>query len=77
MKDEKLFPISFGKMNRYYILPFITPIFSSARSIMIFIIRRKNKDIEFNLFFLILSSFAYVGCGLFLLILSFNSKQKK
>ena len=77
MSDEKYHPISFGKMNRYYIFPFITPIFCAMRSAIIFIIKRENKDFELNLLFLILSSLAYAGCGLILYVISFYTKRQK
>ena len=77
MSEEKFHPISFGKMNRYYIFPFITPVFSMMRSAIIFIIKKENKDLELSLFFLILSSLAYTGCGIILFLLSFCSKRKK
>ena len=77
MSEEKFHLISFGKMNKYYIFPFITPVFSMMRSSIIFIIKKENKDLELSLFFLILSSLAYTGCGIILFLLSFCSKHKK
>lgn len=69
--------ISFGKMNKYYILPFITPVFSMLRSAIIFLIKQDNTQLELSLLFLILSSFAYAGCGVILYIFSFIAKGKK
>ena len=77
MSEEKFHLISFGKMNKYYIFPFTTPVFSMMRSSIIFIIKKENKDLELSLFFLILSSLAYTGCGIILFLLSFCSKHKK
>ena len=69
--------ISFGKMNKYYILPFITPVVSMIRNSLIFIIKDKNASLELDLLFLILSSFEYFASGLILYLFSHYTREKK
>lgn len=68
--------ISFGKINKYYIIPFIAPIFSTLRSYVIYTIKNDNEKIHLSFLFLILSGLAYSGCGLVLYIISNFNESK-
>lgn len=68
--------ISFGKINKYYIIPFIAPIFSTLRSYVIYTIKNDNEKIHLSFLFLILSGLAYSGCGLVLYIISYFNENK-
>ena len=69
--------ISFGKINKYYIIPFIAPIFSTLRSYVIYTIKNENQNLNISFLFLTLSGLAYSGCGFVLYFISYFTQRNK
>ena len=55
--------ISCTKMNKYFLFPFITPIFITFRDSMIYTIINKNDKINFNLVYMLSISSCLVMAG--------------
>lgn len=61
--------ISCTKMNKYFLFPFITPIFITFRDSMIYTIINKNDKINFNLVYMLSISSCLVMAGIFYFII--------
>ena len=72
-KDKHLF--SFGKINKYYFLPFFAPIICFMSNV--FINEAKEGTQNNELFFIIIGEFTYVLSGLLYFISSIRTKTEK
>ena len=77
MNEGKKFRISFGRINKYYILPFLTPVVSMIRNCFVYVINKTNKELKLDIVYLILSSLEFMATGFILYLISYYSSEKK
>ena len=74
-KDECLF--SFAKINKYYLFPFLAPIFCCTGNYFIHSMYRENKSMEMHFFLLIFIDLSYLLGGLLYFVSFIRTKTNE
>ena len=63
--EEKKRLLSFTKMNKYFIFPFLSPIFIFIRDYLIYLAKLKNDNVKATFQYEVIDGFMHSICGLF------------
>ena len=75
MSEKKTTLFSFTKMNKYYLIPFITPIFCFTCNFLLELMKAENNELHFP-FFPILYSICDIIVGLIYFIYLSQNKNE-